>query len=467
MAEKSISEIPKDIRELFEKGNTALQRKNFDYAIALLNQVLQKEPSFYKCRVALRATQREKFGAGSGFFKKMLGSASNSPLIAKAQLSLRKNPTEAIALAEQVLNSDPNNVMAHKILAEAALELEFPQTAVLSFEIALRQTPKDKELALKLGEALVLTGQSAKAVSIFTKLQEANPRDMEIAQALKNFSASRTMSEGGYDKLAGGEGSYRDILKDKEETLSLEQENRQVKSGEVGDKLISEYLARIAAEPDNVKLYRSIAEIYSDRKQYDQALEYYRKIQEKEGGVDPSLEESIMQATLKKFDVSLAALDPATPDYPTIHAGIAQERDAYRLSAFQRLAEKYPTDLQIRFELGKVYFELGKITEAMQEFQKAQNNPHHRIAALSLLGQCFSARGMHDLAARTFQNAIREKVVADAEKMELNYLLGCALEKLGKTDEAIEQFKQIYEVDIGYRDVAARVDAYYANLPTS
>ena len=35
MPEKSISEIPKDIRDLFEKGNIALQRKNFDYAIAL------------------------------------------------------------------------------------------------------------------------------------------------------------------------------------------------------------------------------------------------------------------------------------------------------------------------------------------------------------------------------------------------------------------------------------------------
>jgi hypothetical protein len=35
-------------------------------------------------------------------------------------------------------------------------------------------------------------------------------------------------------------------------------------------------------------------------------------------------------------------------------------------------------------------------------------------------------------------------------------------ESWGKKDEAIEQFKQIYEVDIGYRDVGAKVDAFYA-----
>jgi hypothetical protein len=33
---------------------------------------------------------------------------------------------------------------------------------------------------------------------------------------------------------------------------------------------------------------------------------------------------------------------------------------------------------------------------------------------------------------------------------------------MGKADEAIEQFKLIYEQDVSYRDVMAKVDAYYA-----
>lgn len=50
----------------------------------------------------------------------------------------------------------------------------------------------------------------------------------------------------------------------------------------------------------------------------------------------------------------------------------------------------------------------------------------------------------------------------DEEKKDLIYNLGCVLESMGRKEEAIEQFKQIYEVDIGYRDVAAKVDAFYA-----
>jgi tetratricopeptide (TPR) repeat protein len=69
---------------------------------------------------------------------------------------------------------------------------------------------------------------------------------------------------------------------------------------------------------------------------------------------------------------------------------------------------------------------------------------------------------MFDLAARTFQNALKEKPGFDDEKKELIYQLGCVLEKMNKREEAIEQFKQIYEIDIGYKDVAAKVDAYYS-----
>ena len=43
-----------------------------------------------------------------------------------------------------------------------------------------------------------------------------------------------------------------------------------------------------------------------------------------------------------------------------------------------------------------------------------------------------------------------------------HYQLARTLEKMGKREEAIEQFKLIYEVDSAYRDVAARVDAFYA-----
>jgi thioredoxin-like negative regulator of GroEL len=82
---------------------------------------------------------------------------------------------------------------------------------------------------------------------------------------------------------------------------------------------------------------------------------------------------------------------------------------------------------------------------------------------MNLLAQAFARRGMNDLAARKLQEALKEKLVFDEEAKELRYQLGIVLEKMGRKEEAIDQFKAIYEQDIAYRDVMARVDAHYAS----
>ena len=123
------------MRVLFTKGIEALPRENLDYAITLFNQVLEKEPGFFDCRKALRDAQFRKAGdGGTGFFKKMLSGAGSSPEVAKAKMALGKNPAEALAIAEQILNGDPNSSAAHRIIVDAAKALELPHTAVLSYE---------------------------------------------------------------------------------------------------------------------------------------------------------------------------------------------------------------------------------------------------------------------------------------------------------------------------------------------
>jgi tetratricopeptide (TPR) repeat protein len=466
MAEKSLSELPRDLRLLYTKGHDALQRDNFDYAIDLFNQVLAKQPAIYECRRELRAAQVKKAGGGSGFFKKMLSSAGSQPLVAKGHMALSKDPAEALKIAEQILNNDPTNSGAHKLVVEAATALELPKTAVLSLEILAANSPKDREVAIKFARALADSGEAGRAEKILADLYRSFPTDNELAQALKDLSARKTLDEGGYDALADGTGSYRDILKNKEEAVSLEQQARQVKTEDVAERLINEYEARVKTEPKNLKLLRSLAELYTQKKQFDRALEYYGQIKASEIGADASLDRNIADTMGRKFDHEISLLDPSAPDHAEKVAKLQADKVAYQLSECQKRAERFATDLQIRFELGQLYFQAGKLGEAIQEFQKAQGNPHRRIAAMNYLAQCFAKRRMYELAIRTLQGALKEKVVFDDEKKELIYNLGCVLESMGKKDEAIKQFELIYEVDIGYRDVGAKVDAFYAGGQT-
>jgi len=313
-----------------------------------------------------------------------------------------------------------------------------------------------------LGEALAEAGQINRAEKIYGDLQMGNPADPDIQQALKNLAAKRTLKEGGYDSLASGKGSYRDILKNKGEAVTLEQENRTVKSEDVAQQLIDDYRTRLQKEPENRRLLRSIADLHAQKKEFDKALELYNEITLKEGGADPSLEKAISETRIRQVEHSLAQLDPALPDFNEQRAALEKQRDEYRIGEAKKRVEKYPNDLQFRFELGKMLFELGRIGEAIPELQKAQVNPNRRIPSLYYLGQCFSRRNMHDLAAKTLLTAVNEKVGFDEEKKELIYALGSVYEKMGKVEDAINQFKQIYEVDIEYKDVASKVDAYYA-----
>ena len=463
MSEKTANEVSRDSRVLFQRASEAAQRDNLDYAITLFCQLLEKEPEFYDCRKALRQAQVKKAGAAStGFFKKMLSGAGSSPLVAKAQLALRSNPASAMATAEQILNTDPNSGPGHRIIVEGANALELPRTAVLSYEILAKQSPKDKKLIIEYAQSVSAIGEGTRAENLLLALMREYPGDNDLNQALKNLSARKTLDEGGYGALESGEGSYRDILKNKEEAVALEQENRVQKTEDVAANLISEYEGRLRHEPANLKLIRSLAELHTQKNQFDQALAYYDQIKRSDMGNDASLDEAITKTKLRQFDHRITEINPFAADHAEQVAALKEEKAAFQIAECQKRVERFPTDMGIRFDMGVLYFQAGKVNEAAAEFQKAQNNPHKRLPAMNYLGQCLAKKRMFDMAARTFTRAIEEKQVFDDEKKDLIYNLGTVLETMGKKTEAIDQFKILYESDMGYRDVAKKVDDFYA-----
>lgn len=463
MAEKSANEISsRSVREQYDKGLAALERNNPDYAIELFLGVLKSEPAFFACREVLRKAAQKRAGQGAGLFRKLVNTAGSSPALAKAKFLIENQPLEAIAVAEQVIAGDPHNSLAHDIFAQAALAAGFPRSAILSLEALRQDSPADKAVSIRLSEAYAAIGQSEKAEAVFAALLRLHPNDSELAMMAKNISAKRTLNEGGYEALADGTGSYRDILKDKGEAVRLEQESRITKDAGQVQGLIQQYEARLAAEPGNVRLLRSLAELCAQQKDYYRAIAYYNLIEQIPGGMDSTLERDRCETVVKRFNQYIEQLDPAAPDYEALKADAAAQRDGFVLADCLARAERYPTDLAIRFELGVLYYNLGRISEAIPELQRGENNPHKRIQSMLYSARCFTARNMDDMAARKLQAALKEKLAFDEERKELLYTLGCVLEKMGKTEEAMEQFKHIAEVDFGYRDVAARVDKYYS-----
>jgi tetratricopeptide (TPR) repeat protein len=177
---------------------------------------------------------------------------------------------------------------------------------------------------------------------------------------------------------------------------------------------------------------------------------------------DPQILIQIRDARLLQFDAEEKALSSDAPESAETLKRVRERRATFLMEDVRRRLDANPTDLNVRFELGELYLKAGRIGEAIAELQKAQNNPSRRIAAMTLLARGFARRGMNDLAAKKLEEALKEKPVFDEEAKELSYDLGVLMEIMGRPADAIVQFKRIYEQDIGYRDIMARVEAFYA-----
>lgn len=461
MPEKNTNEIPRDVRDLFEKGNAAVQKENWDYAFLFYSQALQKEPGFLECRQALRAAQVSKASRTTSFFKKVMGTAGSSPLIAKANMSLRKNPLDTIATCEQILNTDPNNGSALNLLAEAALNADLPKTAIFALEQNRKNNPTDRGIAMNLARAYIGAKAFSKAENIYQDMLNKDRNDTEVAALLKDLSANKTLQEGGYEALADGKGSYRDILKNKDEAVALEQENKQVRSIEQTLKLLDEAVDKLREDPSNFQQARIVADLYAQAKDYDKAIKYYGMLMEVGAG-DANMERIVNELKVKRFDQQIIALDKESPDYAQQREEIERQKAEYQIEDVKRRVEKYPNDLLIRYDYALMLLKLARYNEALQEFQKTRNHGNRRVPSLVQMAKIFAATGKNDFAVARLQDALKEKVGMDEEKKDILYLLGDLYEKMGKGEDAIEQFKIIYEVDIGYKDVAGKVDAYYA-----
>ena len=80
-----------------------------------------------------------------------------------------------------------------------------------------------------------------------------------------------------------------------------------------------------------------------------------------------------------------------------------------------------------------------------------------------MLGRCYDEMKMYDLAIGSLKDANDEVFAMDNTKKEILYNLGLVYEKLEDKDHSLESFKEIYNADYDYRDVAKRVEESYSS----
>ncbi len=454
-------------REQYTRAKAAVATKNYDYAINLLQAVLKDEPLFLDGRHYLRAIEINKYTGLSKFQQQMVGMKVASAAM-KLSNAGKKEPTEQMMLAEEVLAFDPFHLKANMLIGDAGTALGFPAFKALTYETLAKGKPTDKAILNKLAEAYMEIRATDKAERTYQRILDIDPRDGDALSGLKNASAAHAQRTGGWE-TAGG--TYRDALKNKSEAESLEQGSKIVKSQEAIDEQIAVNFARHQADPENGAISKAIAALYEQKNDFGSAIPWYSHAYEKGGRVDSALEKKIGQLKMSHGEQELKALEEAAAQQedPEVQqqyaAAIEQKRselDQVRLEQAEARVRSHPNDGQFHFELGEALYRVGQYKRALTELQQGLKQPSVRYQALNLMGLCFLRQGMLDLAVKRFSDAQGELPGLDDDlKKEITYNLGIALEANQQAAQALGEFKKIYEVDMVYRDVAARVESSY------
>lgn len=430
----------------FQRAEEIAGTGNWDYAIEVYLQGIAREPeNVEQGHQPLRhvALQRKlKGGKPAGMMDKLKHRPS-------------KDPIESLVNAEYLLSKDPGNVGQMMEVLKAAHKAELPDVVNWIGNLVLetqRAGKPNKGVLLRLTEAFDDVENYQQAVQACQMALQLAPNDQDISAALSELRANWTIQRGRY----GQEGDFTKSVKDMERQKDLMASDSMVKGEDYLEKQIEKTRAEYLASPDTpgkINAYvDALLQVESEATE-NQAIDVLTKAHQdtKAYQFKMRIGEIKMRQGTRRYR---AAVEAGETDRAK---ELARQQLEFELEEYAERAVNYPTDLNIKYELGRRQMLAGQLDEAIASLQQAQRDPRHRARAMTLLGQAFAKKGWTREAADTFQKALEGELSEQREK-ELRYSLAEALEEMDRLTEAGEEYSRVAQLDYNYKDVRERID---------
>jgi tetratricopeptide (TPR) repeat protein len=463
MSEITEDELSTTIKPLWLKSLSAVQMNNLDYAVSLLQAVLKDAPGFLEGRKILRKCEiqiQSKTVKKKGLF----GMSGSGMGVMKLASQAKKDPAATLPLIEKELEKDPIADAANELLFDTAIKLELFETAAFALETIRRHNPENVKLLHKLAEHYLSREMPTKAAEVYNDIIKQAPTDSAAIKGAKDASARASMKKARWDENT----SMRDLMRDAEANEELEKAGRTGITREQLELRRDKVIEKYNADPNNLGTSKELAGIYEQLEDWANSHTFYNWAHSLSNGdialatKSALMHDRALEAELKALEVALAA-DPENDELKTQLAERRSQRLSEQVEEAKKRVEQNPTDPQLRFELGNALYRSGDHTAAIPHLQQATRNPHIRTKVLLLLGRTFRAKNMYDIAIKQLVDALADLHAMDGTKKEVLFEKGLIHNEMGDKVAALDAFKQIYEVDYGYRDVAQRVESSYDN----
>ena len=190
-----------------------------------------------------------------------------------------------------------------------------------------------------------MLGDHENEVEIYNQLTAINPLDAQSLRLGKDASARASMKRGGWTQAE----SYRDLIKDKDEAISLEQQSRIRLTGEALDQQIAETYARHQAEPENLDFARRLGALSEQKDDFESAIRWYQYAADLAKGADTGLLRKISDLKIKCLEREIAAHEEFLSTYSARDEVYAEKSGQLRAAKVSR-AEILIADAQERVE---------------------------------------------------------------------------------------------------------------------
>lgn len=439
-----------DFSKQIQKAEEAAKKRNYDFAIELYQQILDIDADQGEARAGLRQALKRRHDAkkGGSFFR----SLSGAPQLAAAKALHKARKYDACAKTlESYLASNPMDESANLLLGMALEDGQHFKSARAVYEFIAEIAPKNCEGLKRAGAMSARQSDHEKALEYYERALAIDPRDQEAIKARKDLAAERSMSRSSMPI-----GHSREQIKDKDRAAALERDKR---LHQTDDELRAE-LERLEAryaDDKSPELMVRMSEVHEKLKDPESALEWVqRALSYKKDDATLAARASDLEAkALKK------AIAQAGKDGDEARAGTLEKKLwTLEIAEFRRRVSVNPGDLASRIQLGKRLLKTGDFDAAIGELQKTSGDPRSRREAQFLLAQCFQAKGFRDLAKKEYNNALDGAPANDERAKEILYELGAIAEAENDSAQARSCYSRVFEVDIGYRDVAQKMERF-------
>jgi tetratricopeptide (TPR) repeat protein len=353
---------------------------------------------------------------------------------------------------ESYLASSPLDEEANLMLGMELEEAGHFKSALAVYEFLTEIAPTNPEGLKRAGAMMRHKGEHRKALEFYERALAADPRDRDAIKARKDLAAEAALQSSRLDDVEHS----RDARRDEGEARRLERSGRLHFSAEELESELTRLEALRAENPSDPDLMLELAEVHERRRDYDAAWELVdRARQYRKDSLDLLTRAAALKLKALKRGLAKAGKEGRREDADRLE----QELADFEVADLDRRLQLSPGDAGLRLELGRALLRRGEFDRAASELQRAMVDPRLAGDALFHLGQCFQRKGYLDLARQEFEKALGMRSGVDERAREILYNLGSIAEAEGDGPQARSFYARIYAVDIGFRDVAAKMES--------